>query len=404
MASFYWIHGAGTANWNTIGNWSATSGGASNGAIPTTTSDVFFDGAGTHGNDASTLSATITVLSFTVTSGYTNTITLTGLFTIVVAGNVTLGANFTIAGTGYLQIIANSTLTSNGKVWPNNLYLSGSFTYTLADNWTVNGVVIRTGTGVLNGNTLNCAGGLNNGGATSGTTILNITGGTFVSSVLITGMTLNFAGNVTVNPSTSIIGGGTIVNYVSGNIITTGSTLQLNSPCTFNTAGIKWNIIGINFGGTVTLNSLLLAATIFNSSNNESVTWAGTAGFITDIFSILNSPSALTTTFTHSLTYIITTEFLCYASRIGAVVTYTSDHATLKANLILQQGAVCNVLANFTRIDASGGRSIQSFNGTITSCVNVFAYTNVQELPIAESRMGRRAKLYNSQKSVRDSI
>jgi hypothetical protein len=35
------------------------------------------------------------------------------------------------------------------------------------------------------------------------------------------------------------------------------------------------------------------------------------------------------------------------------------------------------VLSNFTRIDASNGRTIRSFNGTITDCLNIVGFTDI---------------------------
>jgi hypothetical protein len=77
------------------------------------------------------------------------------------------------------------------------------------------------------------------------------------------------------------------------------------------------------------------------------------------------------------VTYTITSAITCFSSRVGAVVLFTSDDAVITAKLTLSQGATCNVLANFTRIDASGGRNINSFNGVITSCVGVYSFTDV---------------------------
>ncbi len=56
---------------------------------------------------------------------------------------------------------------------------------------------------------------------------------------------------------------------------------------------------------------------------------------------------------------------------------FTSDHATNKANITLNNGALCNVLASFTRIDASGGRTIFTFNGVLTTTVNITAITDL---------------------------
>ena len=72
----------------------------------------------------------------------------------------------------------------------------------------------------------------------------------------------------------------------------------------------------------------------------------------------------------------------CYKSLYQSILTFTSDDGTIKAKLKLNQGATCNVLANFTRIDASGGRSINSFNGIITNCININSFNDLKTIGI----------------------
>jgi hypothetical protein len=50
---------------------------------------------------------------------------------------------------------------------------------------------------------------------------------------------------------------------------------------------------------------------------------------------------------------------------------FTSDHATIKAIIILKMGATQDIgFTNATRIDSSGGQTIYSYKGTITTCLN----------------------------------
>jgi hypothetical protein len=106
-------------------------------------------------------------------------------------------------------------------------------------------------------------------------------------------------------------------------------------------------------------------------------TFAGTAGFSCGTLTY-GTISAHIVTLANGITYTITGTFNCYLSRNGSSPLFTSDHATNKAILTLNNGATCNVLANFTRIDASAGRTINTFNGTATSCLNVVPFNDLK--------------------------
>src|ERR1041385_2611957 len=95
MAAFFYIHAGANTNFGTVNNWSATSGGGTNSATPSSTSDVTFDGAGANGNDACVVAANVTILSLTFTTGYTNTVTINTTFTLTIAGNFTDRTNHT---------------------------------------------------------------------------------------------------------------------------------------------------------------------------------------------------------------------------------------------------------------------------------------------------------------------
>lgn len=257
-ASRYWVGGHPTNNnWSQAGsgttNWSATSGGAAGASVPAASDDVIFDGAGASGNSASTISGIVTILSFAVTSGYTQTITHNAVLTI--AGNVTLNTSYTIAGTSALTISATSTINTGGKVWPNSINFSTT--------------------------------------------------------------------------------------------------------------------------ATITINSLLTVTGTMTVASGVSMTFAGTDGFTVGAFTF-NGTGATTQTFANGETYTITTAFNCFLARNAATATFTSDHGTNKAIITLNNGATCNVLANFTRIDASAGRTIWTFNGTVTTCFNINPFNDLK--------------------------
>jgi hypothetical protein len=387
MAARYWI-GTGTGNWNSATNWSATSGGATGASVPTSVDDTFFDA---NGNNNSTISATITVKSMTIDAGYTATMTHNAVLTV--AGNVTLGANYTIAGSSSMTISAASTITSNGKTWPNELILSASnITYTLVGDLTVSGVLL---TGVANGSAfvnkttsevIYANGGLQlgntgTGRALSGTADVYLQGGTFASN------TGGLQNKLFIKPlfSDVILSGAlrftaiSSITYIPStyNVDASTSTLIFSFSNTLDCDGIIFNNISINSGGlcTLTINSLLtLSGTLtLNTNITNSTKFDGTHGFIcsTLLDSSVNSKTAI---LQEGITYTITSAFNCFSSRVGSIVLFTSSHASNKAILTLQNPAACNVLASFTRIDASNGRTIPTFNGTITDCLNILEF------------------------------
>lgn len=399
MAAFFWIHGGANNNWATNGNWSATSGGGSNAAQPSVTSDVTFDGVGANGNDASTIAAIQSVLSLTFAAGYTNTVTVSAALTI--AGNFTDRTNHTWAGSSGMTISAASTITSNGKTWPNAVTFTGANTKTLSGDWTVTGLLTISAATTFNTATINVAGGFNHGtAAIIGTTTINLTGGTWTgasgSSTVSNPITI--AGNVTLSANVGL-GSGATVTYTSGTVTTTSSTLLINASCTLNTAGISWNNISIVSTSTVTNNSLLTATGTFQVNSGAALTMAGTTGWTVATFSELNV-SSRTHTFANTLTYTFTTSFSSFKGGQGVVI-FTSDHASNLVKFIMPWDCVCNTNASFTRVDATGGRPFVVFNPTLTTCTNFVSQTNVlTPSPNFNRRFGRGYIEYNRAKTV----
>lgn len=393
MAARFWIGGGTTTAWSAspTTNWSATSGGAVRVAAPTSSDDVTFDGAGASGNSVSVVTANAACLSLTFTSGYTSTITINSTTNITISGSFTDNTAHTwvvnSVVSGVLTINAASTITSGGKTFPGNVTISGANTKTLSGDWTITGTLSASGgSQTCNSNTINCAG----FGATTaltGTTTINITGGVWSGAGTVN-MAITISGNVTLftTPGSypAIGGASASLTYLSGTVTTTNSTLTIAGSCTLNTNGISFNIIVITLsaGITITNNSLLTVTGTMSFPTNFSVIFAGTSGWIVGTFSSANT-GTVTYTLLNTVTYTITTSFQCASSRSGSLVLFTSDHATNKAILTLTNAStICYVLASFTRIDAGNGRPINTFNGVITTCINVYAYTNINPSPI----------------------
>jgi hypothetical protein len=377
-ATLYWVGGGSSANWNAVSNtnWSLSSSGVLlPTTIPTSADDVIFD----FGTVNATISAGITILSFTKSVGYTGTITRNAALTV--AGNFTDNTASAWAGSSGLVISAASTMTSNGQTWGAPLtFNSATITIRrLIGNWTVSSVSILATAATLNKNTtetLTITNGMSMGNGFNGTVDVILTGGIWSLGSSFACNSLTIAGNVTINNGVTI--GVTTITYSSGTVTHLG-LLNMSGSCTLNTAGIVWGSITINGGGTYTLSSLLtLSGTL--TLNGTVATFGGTSGFICNSFvssDFVNSSNNLT--LVAGVTYTITNAFNFSSTRRGSIQTITSSSGVggAKAILTLNQGATCNVLANFTRIDASNGRTIRSFNGTITDCLNIVGFTDI---------------------------
>jgi hypothetical protein len=124
VASRYWVGGGSSTNWSATANtnWAATSGGAGNQSVPTTTDNVFFDANSGTGN--SVISANITVMSVNCT-GYAGTITHnTGVTLTINTGSTTsflLESGMTYTPATATSIVAfthtsgTADVTSGGK-------------------------------------------------------------------------------------------------------------------------------------------------------------------------------------------------------------------------------------------------------------------------------------------------
>lgn len=384
-ASRYWVGGGSSANWNATGptNWSATSGGSNNASVPGSTDDAIFDGAGASGNTNSTISASISLLSLTYTSGYTSNVTLNGVVTIVTGGSFTDNSAHTYSGASAMTFVGTITITQGGRSFPNGWNFS---TTSGVKTFVGNAVIGGTLTSNVGGNTFNAttsetfsvAGISAVSSYNAGTLKFILTGGTWSSSQSIKN-DLDLAGNVTISGTVSF--DSKTMTYVSGTITTTSSTLQLTAgSTTLNCSGMSFNNITITNGGTYTFSSTCRVTGTFSISSGLSPTLAGSGGLDVNTFSTAHT-GAGTVTLTNGVTYRVRTALTCNTSRIGAILAFTSDHGTNTATLTLDKGATCNVLANFTRIDASGGRTIRTFNGTVTSCSNIVAFN---DLPVAK--------------------
>lgn len=369
---------------------------------------------GTNGNTACVVSSNATCLSLTFSSGYTNTITINNLTQISISGNFTdnTAHGWTVTGSGALTINAASTITSGGKTFPGAVTFSGANTKTLSGDWTITGTLTcQTGNTVINSNILNIGGSLTFPTVTiSGTTKLVMNGtGTITSGGapgLANSMDINTSGTITI--ATNFNYGSGTLKYVSGTIVGGAAPgLSIASSCTLDLAGVTWPLVTFPVTGvTVALSSLLRATTLsFTTSGTATITFAGSFGWTCNTFSSTNS-GFTTVSLLNTNIYTIIDSFTAVSaiplSSASNKPLFTSDDATLRAALILlNDSSTCNVTANFTRINAGGGRPINSFNGIITDCINVSTFSNVLFKPTTSfDRGSKRFGLTNKNKSV----
>lgn len=393
-ASRYWSGNATATslNWsyNTGGitNWGSASGTADNASVPTSTDDVTFDGAGALGNSNSRVQSNTTILSLTFTGGYTANVNFNVTTTLTIAGNFTdnTAHTWTVDNAScYITISAAATINSGGKLWPGNIGMTGTNTKVLATDWTASGQLFcstTTSTTTLNGAfTLSVAGFQSAfNAALTGAATLRLTGGSMsiggggANNLNIT--TLEFAGNVSV-PSFNF--GGTTIRYISGTQTISG-TLSLTGGQTIDTNPIVWNNVtfAANVTATYTINSLLRVSGTLQMAYNGATTVTGSAGFTVGTINFgTNQGLTLTHTFKTGNTYTVTTA-LNTISNVNGGATFASSDGTNRVTFILQQGATCNTNISFTRIDNSAGRTINTWNGTVTNSLNVRSFTDLQ--------------------------
>ena len=382
--SFKWSYNTGG-----LTNWGSATATADNASVPTSTDDATFDGAGAKGNSASTVQSNMTILSLTFTSGYTATVTFASTTTLSIAGNFTdnTAHGWAVSNSAcYINISAASTITSNGKLWPGNVGFSNTNTKVLVGDWNATGqlqLFTASSTSTLNGSTYTLSvAGLQTqfNAAIAGTANVNLTGGSYSNggggNALVGPNQLGFAGISTI-PSITFTGN--ILKFVSGSTPTTSGTLTINNAVTFDTNPIVWTNITLagNASLTYTINSLLSCTGTMAMAYNGVTTFTGSTGFTVGTLNYgSNAGLAIANIFKFGNTYTVTTAFNLLSTTNGAN-SITSSDGTNRVAFVLRQGATCNTNISFTRIDNSLGRTINTWNGTVTNSLNVRSFTDL---------------------------
>jgi hypothetical protein len=282
-----WRNGAGTGLWGTPGNWDT-------GAIPTAATDAIFDNLSPN----CTVNITTAVcrnLNFNSGTGYTNTITMTNNITVGATSGATpnhsviLSAGMGIAGAGWLLTRANgtTTLTSNGRTWPNALFINAvlvanNSVATITGDWTVAALVL--GPGANHAMTLNGAFTI----TVLGNFVVNPAGN--VSRVIATAgslTTIKLAGTGTWSTNTTFTSTATAA-------IGFGPSIVIDTPGTITIAN------GCYFGGSVSVagtNFTYVTGTVIHSGTFHLLGNQGGNGYSVNLNGS-SSPSATTTSST----------------------------------------------------------------------------------------------------------
>lgn len=353
-------------NFNATGTWDE-------GIVPVAGDAVVARGDGTSGNlTVNVASGGVGLLSFDMT-GWTGILTMNN--SITVSGTVTLVSGMgTIAGTGQFICNTSATLTSGGKIIP-ALNLGGTAqTYTLGDDWTVNGTVTFAGVNpviTINGNNLYMKGNLF--GSTNiidGTTNFFLIGTGTVnlnnnSQVIRNNLTINTAGTITFSATFGYSTG--TLTYIAGTVA--NSTLTINGSATLNTNGIIWdNALWVRTAGTTTLLSNLSVSNTMTFI--FSTIFAGSGVWTTKNFTDITAGTIVTLVAGQTYT-VLGTGTMTVTGTSASHITIKSSVGGVKAILTLNVGATQALsYVNATDIDSNAGQTIYTLGGVLSNTLN----------------------------------
>lgn len=368
-------------NWSASATWSATSSaGADSAGAPTATDDVIFDAGA---NNIVTVDTTTCVAKTLTCQNAANKITFTSGQKLTVSGNVTFVASMTLAGTGNLTINAAATITSGGVTFPGSLTFSINGTVTLGDSWTVTGLVNTTvNTTTLNTNTLNCVGGFAATGAVAGSSVFNISGGTWSGDVSH-GVPVRISGNMTMSGRVRLVGNSSLT-YSSGAVTLSnsilylaGSTVPIN--CTVALGDLQPISGTLNMVSALTVNKVIWGGTVgmanYTVIGSNSMT-CSTLNFMGGSVTASATGGNIVFTYPSTRNLTVLTALNLSNDGIGAsLMTLKSSTASSAMNLIYAgTGTNCFVSGmTFTDVDASGSTQvINNLNGgTLTRTTNI---------------------------------
>lgn len=299
--------------------------------------------------------------------------------TVIPSGSVSCSGLLTLGNT------SATTFSGAYAIAVGSVTVSHSMTWTIAAVFYCDGLTTISATTVLNGSALTYwTEGITMSAALSGTAILGFSGGgtwsggSNISNSVNINTAISGLGTFIISGTVSWGSSGAVFTYTVGTVTTTSSTLNVIATgvggATLNTAGIIWNNVTITASenSPISLSSLLTVTGTLNLSGSViyDMAFTGAAGFTCGT---LNLGGYQFITLTAGNTYTIKTALtLASASLTSSHAKFTSSHATNKVTFILGPGATQSVtLVDFVRVDASGGQTIFTFNGVITTSYNI---------------------------------
>jgi trimeric autotransporter adhesin len=337
---------------------------------------------------------------------------------------LTLNVNISITGT--TTISTNISLNGGSNIWnTSSLTINAALSGTATLNFSGGGTWSGSGSGYLNmnttiGGTLTLSGNIyfgnsgtptltwNSGAVTQGSSTLNIYGTStynLTANVTLNNVSLQNVASITVTLSSQMTVAGTLTLPASFSCTFSGSGLLSLAQASFNPnantgtgfscpiscVGMSLSNIAITFGGTVTcsgtvtitggasaltFNALLTANTI-SLPIGQNVTISGTGGFT--VGTLTTGATAITGNRTLTLgqggTYTVTTNINILTWSTSTVASYiytiTSSSGSLLTVFKLSYGASQTLqTVSPTRLDSSGGQTLYSQQGTITTSYN----------------------------------
>lgn len=350
----------------------------------------------------SSYSGTVNVLGGVIEAGGTGA--AFGASTFNLNGNITVGTNWRVPTGGITHVggiitTTGSTLTVNSVsfnytgsaiTW-NNLILASSTTTLLSDMYIGGSVTTTTGATnpIINssGFSLYVAGDFIYSGTSaqmSGTATIIMNG----TGILSTSTSATFSINITINTIGTITLGtvrfsGKILAYISGTVITTGSTVTIFSSSTLNLNGIV--LPSLTFSNatastvyTHTLISNLVCNTlVFTGGNGGTTSLTGNYSVTCDILGLSGGCRA---SFDPGTSLVVTTRM--YGSGVEGVTGGMLSSTTTSRFVFNYMGSLANqrlILTDILYADASTSTvPVCTYGGTVTDCINVISYTPQQ--------------------------
>jgi hypothetical protein len=361
------------------GNNIRANGGMIATATSTTGSSKFvigggtFSGTGSYANDIE-FAATCTIGTctffprtagnFITRTGGTQTVTggTTQTFLSSVAGLMTVSTGSSIV---FDTVVINCI---NGRfVLGADFYCSGSLT--LGQN----AQTCSLGAGaytIYTGGTLIITAGCNGVAGTSSVRMDSTSNVALTHNNVATSFPLIFnsgANNITITNGAVFTRTGGSITYISGNIVTTNTTLALSTAAsTLNTSGMSWN--NVSFAGTLTYTISSALSVLATLTISGSVTFDGTAGWTCNTLNCVTA--GLTITLKEAITYRTTASAILTGTAASPII-YKSSSTSVRAIWYLDNGATQDVsFVNGQWQDASLGQTIWSFKGVLTSTIN----------------------------------